>query len=128
MSEKREFQQDLLESVKEMKLGHAARTTVVPAVSHNHEYFLIKARQREGFGEEYEAREPAYQIVSQLIKARTEAGLTQEAVAERMGATKSAVSRIESAGKHLPTLSALRRYAAAVGCEIQILLVRTKAN
>jgi transcriptional regulator with XRE-family HTH domain len=37
-----------------------------------------------------------------LAKARARAGLTQYAVAERMGTTKSAISRIEAAGKHAP--------------------------
>jgi transcriptional regulator with XRE-family HTH domain len=62
-------------------------------------------------------------VVSQLLKARTKAGLTQDAVAERMGTTKSAVSRLESAGKHAPSLSTLKRYAEAVGCELRVKLV-----
>jgi transcriptional regulator with XRE-family HTH domain len=64
-----------------------------------------------------------YEVVSQLLKARTKAGLTQDAVAQRMGTTKSAVSRLESAGKHAPSLSTLKRYANAVGCELQVKLV-----
>lgn len=63
------------------------------------------------------------QDVSQLLKARIHAGLTQDAVAERMGTTKSAVSRLESAGKHAPSLATLKRYAEAVGCELQVRLV-----
>jgi len=35
-------------------------------------------------------------------------GLTQEAVAELMGTTKSAVSRLESTGKHAPSLTTLK--------------------
>ncbi|MCA1791789.1 MAG: helix-turn-helix transcriptional regulator, partial [Thioalkalivibrio sp.] len=34
------------------------------------------------------------------MAARARAGLTQEAVAQRMGTTKSAVSRLERSGKH----------------------------
>ena len=63
-----------------------------------------------------------------MLQARSRAGLTQDAVAERMGTTKSAVSRLESAGKHAPSLSTLKRYADAVGCEIQVKLVRQKAT
>ena len=55
--------------------------------------------------------------------ARARAGLTQDAVAERMGTTKSTISRLEAAGKHSPSLSTLKRYAQAVGCELQITLV-----
>ncbi|WP_310567202.1 helix-turn-helix transcriptional regulator [Hydrogenophaga sp.] len=61
--------------------------------------------------------------MDQLLKARTRAGLTQDAVAERMGTTKSAVSRLEGSGKHAPSLGTLRRYAKAVGCELQVRLV-----
>ena len=54
------------------------------------------------------------------------AGLTQDTVAERMGTTKSAVSRLESAQKHTPSLATLQRYAQAVGCELQVKLVPAK--
>ncbi len=92
-------------------------------VKHDHAAFLAKAASRKGFSDAYEALELEYQVVSQLLKARAKAGLTQEAVAQRMGTTKSAVSRLESAGLHAPSLSTLKRYAHAVGCEIQIKLV-----
>ena len=97
-------------------------------VRHNHGQFLAKARERKGFNEAYEALELEYQLVNQLLKARARAGLTQDAVAERMGTTKSAVSRLEAAGKHAPSLATLKRYAQAVGCELQIKLVRAKAT
>jgi transcriptional regulator with XRE-family HTH domain len=42
-----------------------------------------------------------------------------------MGTTKSAVSRLEGAGTHSPSVGTLRRYARAVGCEVEIRLVRT---
>jgi transcriptional regulator with XRE-family HTH domain len=37
-----------------------------------------------------------------------------------MGTTKSAVSRLESAGKHAPSLTTLKKYAQAVGCHLEI--------
>ena len=83
---------------------------------------------RARFTEEYEALELEYQVASQMLKARSRAGLTQDAVAERMGTTKSAVSRLESAGKHAPSLATLKRYANAVGCELQVKLVPQKAT
>jgi DNA-binding XRE family transcriptional regulator len=92
-------------------------------VKHDHKTFLAKAGARKGFNEAYEALDLEYQVVNQLLRARTKAGLTQDAVAERMGTTKSAISRLESAGKHTPSLGTLRRYAEAVGCELQVKLV-----
>ena len=93
---------------------------------HDHAAFLKKARGRKGFTEAYEALALEYGVVSQLLKARTRSGLTQDAVAELMGTTKSAVSRLESAGRHVPSLSTLKRYAHAVGCELQVKLVPQK--
>ena len=63
-----------------------------------------------------------------MLKARAKAGLTQDAVAERMGTTKSAISRLEAAGRHAPSLATLKRYAVAVGCELQVKLVPKKTH
>ena len=97
-------------------------------VPHDHKAFLDKARARKGFVEAYDALELEYALASQMLKARARAGLTQDAVAEKMGTTKSAISRLESAGKHAPSLATLKRYAQAVGCELQIKLVRPRAS
>ena len=96
-------------------------------IAHHHEAFLAKARQRPGFAEAYDALDLEYQVIDQLLRARTRAGLTQDAVAQRMGTTKSAISRLERAGKHAPSLTMLQRYAKAVGCDLKIQLVKTKA-
>jgi DNA-binding XRE family transcriptional regulator len=96
-------------------------------VSHKHEEFLAKARSRKGFAEAYDSLELEYEVASQMLKARARAGLTQDAVAERMGTTKSAISRLESAGKHAPSLATLKRYAKAVGCDLKVKLVPHKA-
>ena len=95
-------------------------------VVHDHEVFMAKARSRKGFAQAYDSLELEYQVASQMLRARSRAGLTQDAVAERMGTTKSAVSRLESAGKHAPSLATLKRYARAVGCDLQVKLVPHK--
>jgi len=96
-------------------------------VRHNHKEFLAKAATRKGFVEAYDALALEYHVANQMLKARSRAGLTQDAVAELMGTTKSAVSRLEAAGKHAPSLATLKRYASAVGCELQVRLVPQKA-
>ena len=96
-------------------------------VPHNHKAFLAKASKRKGFADAYEALELEYAVANQMLKARARAGLTQDAVAARMGTTKSAISRLEAAGKHAPSLATLKRYAQAVGCAIQVKLVPQKA-
>jgi len=95
-------------------------------VKHDHQAFLAKARARKGFTEAYDGLELEYRVAGQLLKARAKAGLTQDAVAERMGTTKSAISRLEAAGKHTPSLATLQRYARAVGCDLQVKLVPQK--
>lgn len=92
-------------------------------VLHDHGVFLRKARKRRGFRAAYDALAVEYAIANQMLAARSRAGLTQDAVASRMGTSKSTVSRLESAGKHVPSLSSIKRYAAAVGCKIEIKLV-----
>ena len=96
-------------------------------VIHDHQAFLARASKRKGFAQAYDALELEYQIANQMLKARARAGLTQDVVADRMGTTKSAISRLESAGKkHAPSIATLQRYAQAVGCELQVKLVPQK--
>ena len=67
-----------------------------------------------------------FAILDEILAARREAGLTQAQIAERMGTKAPAVARLESAlasGKHSPSLSTLRKYAAALGKKIEVHLV-----
>jgi len=97
-------------------------------VSHNHETFLKNALKREGFRKAYEDLGEEYTLIREMLAARSKSGLTQEAVAESMRTTKSAVSRLESAGKHAPSLTTLRKYAQAIGCRLEIKLVRNASS
>ncbi len=72
-------------------------------VRHNHKEFLARTSQRAGFKEACDALAVEYVLATQMLAARTKAGLTQEAVASLMGTTKSAISRLESVGKHAPS-------------------------
>jgi DNA-binding XRE family transcriptional regulator len=95
-------------------------------IPHKHDEFLARARARKGFSAAYDSLELEYELANQMLRARARAGLTQDVVAERMGTTKSAVSRLESAGKHAPSIATLKRYADAVGCELKVKLVPQK--
>ena len=97
-------------------------------VRHDHTAFLEKATKRSGFREAYAALEVEYALAREMLSARSRAGLTQEAVAARMGTTKSAVSRLEAAGKHTPSVASLKKYAEAVGCKLKIKLVPQRAK
>ena len=54
-----------------------------------------------------------------LIEARTEAGLTQAQLAERMKTTQSVVARLESGRVHLSTRT-LEKFAQAAGMRLKI--------
>jgi DNA-binding XRE family transcriptional regulator len=92
-------------------------------IAHDHDEFLARAMKRKEFARAYADSADEYELVRELLAARAKAGLTQEQVAESMGTTKSAVSRLEAVGKHSPSVSTLKKYATAVGCEVEIRLV-----
>ncbi len=54
-----------------------------------------------------------------VYRLRSEAGLTQAELAERMGTTQSAIARMEGGGAR-PTLETLEKLAAAVGGELVV--------
>jgi len=96
-------------------------------VPHDHEAFLKKASKRKE-RKAYEDLEEECRLTREMLAARSKFGLTQEAVAELMGTTKSAVSRLEAAGKHAPSLTTLKKYARAVGCRLEIKLAPNTRN
>lgn len=92
----------------------------------NFEAELDEAMQRPGFKAAWDALEEEYAALSEMLNARKEAGLTQEAVAERMGTTKSAVCRLEGSlrnEKGSPSFSTLRKYAHACGKKLIVQMV-----
>lgn len=92
-------------------------------VPHDHKTFLTKSMKKKEFKEAYEELDEKYALIRELLTARSQSGLTQEAVAASMGTTKSAISRLETGEKHTPSLITLKRYAQAVGCRLEIKLV-----
>ncbi len=93
----------------------------------SHEEMVGKMLQHPEVKAEYDALEPEFELLDELLKARDEAGLTQEDVAKRMGTSRPAVARIEAGGgskRHSPSIATLRKYAEAVGCKLQVKFVR----
>jgi predicted transcriptional regulator len=74
------------------------------------------------FAAAYAAADAEYAVIEAMIKARAQAGLTQEALAERMGTTQSAIARLEG-GRVSPTVETLRKYAKAVGKTLRVEMV-----
>jgi DNA-binding XRE family transcriptional regulator len=68
---------------------------------------------------ELERLRPFEEVARQIIRLRLDHGLSQEALAERVGTTKSAISRLES-GQHAPNLATLDKIAAAFGGHVEV--------
>lgn len=73
----------------------------------------------------YDELEDEYAALNAVLRARREAGLTQSQIAQRMGTTTSAVSRLESSlisQKHSPSFATLKKYAHACGKKLVVSL------
>ena len=89
--------------------------------------FKTRALARPGVKKAYDRLADEFAFLDELLKARAASGLTQAEVAARVGTTQSAIARLESsAGKHLPSLATLQRYARALGYRVEIRLVRQR--
>lgn len=91
-----------------------------------HAELKAKALESEQVRAEYDALAPEFEWLRLILQARTQAGLTQAQVAERMGTKPSAVARLESSlisGKHSPSLATLQKYARAVNHRLEIRMV-----
>ncbi|GKX35399.1 MAG: hypothetical protein MnENMB40S_30170 [Rhizobiaceae bacterium MnEN-MB40S] len=80
-----------------------------------------KLLERPDIRSEYEALAEEFSIAETLIRARSEANMTQEQVAEKMQTSQSYVAKLES-GRVSPSMKALQRYAAATGASLKISL------
>jgi len=87
--------------------------------------FKARALARPDVKHEYDRLAGEFEFLDEILKARAATGLTQADVAARIGTTQSAVARLESStGRHSPSLATLRRYASALGYQLQIRLVK----
>ena len=75
----------------------------------------------EEFKTEYEKLKPRYDVISQIIEARTSQEITQEELAFRVGTQKSNISRLES-GTYNPSLDFLTKVAHSLGKEVRVTL------
>ena len=75
------------------------------------------------FREEHERVDEEFRLLEALVRARTEAKLTQAEIARRIGTTESAIARLESGGVS-PSLKTLRRYAEATGKRLRVDLLQ----
>lgn len=70
-------------------------------------------------GREYERLAPKFELIEELVAARSSAGLSQADLAWRMGTTQSAIARLEGE-RSAPTWKTVNRYAEATGRRLRI--------
>ena len=78
-----------------------------------------RARRSPEYRAELDRLRPYEQIAWQVIRLRMDHGLSQDALAARVGTTKSAISRLES-GQHAPNVATLQKIAAAFGSRVVV--------
>jgi ribosome-binding protein aMBF1 (putative translation factor) len=87
------------------------------------EKFKKNALQNPEVKNEYDKLKLTQELRMRLIKARMEAGLTLDQVAEKMHTSRSNLSRLESTSYlnlHSPKLSTIEHYAEACGKHLKI--------
>jgi HTH-type transcriptional regulator / antitoxin HipB len=88
-------------------------------------YVQKRADRDPEFAENYDVGYADFKIGVILRQAREAAGMTQDEVAKKLQTKKSAISRIENHADDV-RLSTIRRYAEAVGANLQIRLASSE--
>ena len=78
-----------------------------------------RAAKSAAYRDQVQRLAPYEAVARELIKIRLDAGLTQEALAQQMGTTSSAISRLES-GHVSTSISTLMKVANACGRQLHI--------
>ena len=71
---------------------------------------------------EYDALEPEYQFIRDMLVCREELSLSQQGLADLTGIDRSDISRIEN-GNANPSLKTMKRIASGLGKRLEIRIV-----
>lgn len=89
-----------------------------------HEELVAQALKNPEVQAAYDALEPEFSLLADMIKARKAVGLSQAQVAAHMGIQVPAVTRLEGAlsgsSHSSPSIATLKKYARAVGCKLEM--------
>jgi DNA-binding XRE family transcriptional regulator len=72
-----------------------------------------------GFRAEWERLAPARKLAAELIRYRTQEGLTQTALAQQLGVSQPRVAKLES-GEHNPALDTIAHIVHVTGIEFLV--------
>jgi transcriptional regulator with XRE-family HTH domain len=90
-------------------------------------YIRERSARDPEFAEGFDSGYAEFKIGVMLRRAREEAGLTQEQIAEKLRTKKSAISRIETRAGDI-RLSTLEKYAKALGRDLTVELDSPRRN
>ncbi len=85
----------------------------------NFDTYLKQALKNPKVKAEYDRLQPEFALIDAMIKSRAKYGLTQKALAVKMGTKQSVISRIEI-GRANPTFAFLKRLAKALNSNLEI--------
>ena len=80
---------------------------------------LNELLKNQDFKNEYDALEPEFQVIREMIKARNEKGITQTELSSITGITQADISKLEN-GTANPSIRTLKRLANALGKNLVI--------
>ncbi|MEK7062474.1 MAG: helix-turn-helix transcriptional regulator [Patescibacteria group bacterium] len=83
------------------------------------EQFKKEAFKRPGVRKAYAELQPELQIIKSIVLSRAKKGLSQRALAKKIGVTQSALARFES-GNINPTLSFLKKVTSGLGLQLLV--------
>lgn len=92
------------------------------------ESFKNTAFRDKAFKVEYESLRPEFELMSEFIKARKKAKLSQVQLAKKLHVQQPAIARLERGGYSKASIDRLAKYAKAIGYSLKISLVRKKAS
>jgi len=90
-----------------------------------HEELKKIALQDKAVKQEYDNLELEFKLLKQIIEARKRLGLSQADIADLMQTKQASISRLESSlssGTHSPSIATLKKYAKAMGYNLDIKL------
>jgi DNA-binding XRE family transcriptional regulator len=91
------------------------------------ETVLAEHLKDPGLQREYEALEPEFQIIRQIIDLRIKRKMSQAQLAEKVGTQQASIGRLEARGQ-LKNLDYLHRIASALDARLEIRLVPSEAS
>lgn len=91
------------------------------------EPFFAERMKNPEFRREYEALEPEFEIIRQIIDLRIKRKMSQAQLARKIGTKQPSIARMERRGK-TRDLDYLRRVANALGATLEVRLVPREAS